>query len=501
MISKSFLEVFMAKYNWFFLLIIIVLFSISLTADTPALPDTPAGEVLKKFFTGLEQGGVEQFVNNFMSAEMLDRIPAERHIRFLTMLQNSHGGFTVYKIEKSSNHYIQVTALGKRSKAWRKIIVQTSADNPGKVVGMDISMTSAPAEYLARLPKMTIKRPKYDDSLVIGPLAEKIDTYMTGLEAVGYSGALGVIKDNKLILAKGYGYADREKKQVFNRKTVFTIGSIAKQFTGAAMVKLESMGKVSFQDTLDKFFKDVPKDKKNITIHQLLTHTAGFTGAIGDDLEKIERDDFIKQALGTQLKLKPGERYSYSNVGFSIAGAILEKGSGMTFEEFLVKYVLSPAGLKKTGYVLPKYNPEDIVVGYRGKKRWGKPTEKMWGSDGPGWHLKCNGGILSTIDEMLQWGQAILGNMVFTPEEKKNYLTPYVPEGPEGDSFYAYGWVRMKSSRGTDVITHNGGNPYIQNDMYIYPKEGVVMFITSNNGDYSSIDQSGKILGMIFGID
>ena len=125
----------------------------------------------------------------------------------------------------------------------------------------------------------------------------------------------------------------------------------------------------------------------------------------------------------------------------------------------------------------------------------------MWGKDGPGWHLKCNGGILTTIDEILQWGQAILGDKVFTKEEKKNYLTPYVPEGPQGDSYYAYGWVRMKSSRGTEVITHNGGNPYIQNDMYIYPEDNLIMYITSNDGEFSAIDQSSKILRMIFDIE
>ena len=73
-------------------------------------------------------------------------------------------------------------------------------------------------------------------------------------------------------------------------------------------------------------------------------------------------------------------------------------------------------------------------------------------------------------------------------------------EGPEGDSYYAYGWVRTKSSRGTDVITHNGGNPYIQNDMYIYPEEKIIVYITSNNGQFSAIDQSGNILRLLFNI-
>ena len=154
--------------------------------------------------------------------------------------------------------------------------------------------------------------------------------------------------------------------------------------------------------------------------------------------------------------------------------------------------------MKFTGYVRTKWKDENIVTGYKGEEKWGKPTERLWGDDRPGWHLKGNGGILSTIDDMYKWGKAILGDHVFTENEKKNYLSPYVPEGPDAQSYYAYGWVRIKSSRGTNVITHNGGNPYIQNDMYIYPDDKVIMYITSNNGDFSSIDQSGKILGLIF---
>ena len=482
-------------------IVLMVLLTLILWVNAFEIPTTPAGKMFTRFLKVLETGDIENFVSNSISKKFQEEVPAEDQIRFLTMIHQMHGGFKIFKILRSEDNVIEVIAQSKKRQDWRRIFIQTDDKNPDSITGMDIDMASAPEEYLATLLKIEIERPANDDSLVKGDLAEKLDNYMTKIESVGYSGALGIIKDGEVILSKGYGYADRERKKIFDRKTVFTIGSIAKQFTGAALVKLESMGKISFNDPLSKFFEKVPEDKKDISIHQLLTHTAGFPGAIGDDYEKIPRDDFIERALKTKLILKPGERYRYSNVGFSIAGAILEKVSGISYEEFLQKYVLVPAGLTKTGYVLPQWNPDDIVVGYRGGKKWGKPTELMWGKDGPGWHLKCNGGILTTIDEILQWGQAILGDKVFTKEEKKNYLTPYVPEGPQGDSYYAYGWVRMKSSRGTDVITHNGGNPYIQNDMYIYPEDNVIMYITSNDGDFSAIDQSSKILRMIFNIE
>jgi CubicO group peptidase (beta-lactamase class C family) len=488
----------MSKLKVLVVMVLMVSFTLILGADTPNIPGTPAGKMLTRFLRVIESGDIENFVANFTSQKFRENIPAENQVRFLSMVHRMHGGFTIFKILKSTDHVIEVIARSKKRKDWRRIVIQTGKNDPGKITGMDIDMATAPEEYLATLPKIKIERTAKDDSIVSGALAEKIDKYMTKIESTGYSGALGIIKDGKVILSKGYGYADREKKKIFDRKTVFTIGSIAKQFTGAAMVKLEAMGKISFKDPIGKYFKGVPEDKKHITIHQLLTHTAGFPGAIGDDYEKISRENFVKRALAAKLKLKPGEQYFYSNVGFSLAGVILEKVSGKSYEAFLREHILQPAGLAKTGYVLPRWNPENIVVGYRADKKWGKPTDLLWAKDGPGWHLKCNGGILSTIDDMLDWGRAILANKVFSKEEKKTYLTPYVPEGPEGDCYYAYGWVRMKSGRGTDVITHNGGNPYIQNDMFIYPDDGVIMYITSNNGQFSAIDQSGKILRMIF---
>lgn len=462
------------------------------------IPDTNAGNLLTKFLNTIESGDIEQLVHNNFDDTLLKEIPSEKHIEFLTMMHRMHGGFAVYKIIDSEENRIEVIGKGNKSNAWRVLVILTNDQVSDKITGIDIRDTAPPQEYLDTLPKIHIKRSGDDNSVVQGSIAEKIDDYMTDIESVGYSGGLIIAQDGEVILAKGYGYADRDHKKIFDRKTVFTIGSITKQFTGAAIVKLESMEKISFHDPITDYFNAVPEDKKGITIHHLLTHTAGFPGAIGDDYEKISRNDFIHRAMNTELQCVPGTRYSYSNVGYSLLGAIIEIVTGQSYELFLRHHVLLPAEMEHTGYVLPEWKEVNIVTGYRGDKKWGKPTDQLWGENGPGWHLKGNGGIMSTLDDMYKWGKAIVNITVFNESEKKHYLTPYVAEGPDSLSYYAYGWVRMKSRRGTDVFTHNGGNPYIQNDMYIYPEDNVIMFITSNNGQFSAIDQSEKILDMIF---
>lgn len=471
-----------------------------LQAQTTELPDTPAGKLFGRFLQAVEAGEIEPFVKSAFTEQVLQRMPAEEHIRFLTMMHRMHGGFRVYEISRSEPNRIEVICQSKQRKAWRLFTLITSG-RPAKIAGIDIQDLPPPEAYLKTLPKMQIERPADDDAIVRGEKAQRIDGYMTLLESAGFSGGLLLADKSNILLAKGYGYADREQKKVFDRRTVFTIGSITKQFTGAAIVKLWSMGKIAFTDPISKYFDNVPADKQAITLHNLLTHTAGFPDAIGDDYEKIGRDAFVERAMRTPLIARPGERYHYSNVGFSLLAAIIEKVTGGTYEHFLREQLFLPAGMQHTGYILPVWNENDIVTGYAGDRRWGKPTGQLWGENGPGWHLQGNGGIMSTLDDMYKWGRAVLGNEVFNESEKEKYLTPYVPEGPEADSYYAYGWVRMQSPRGTDVITHNGGNPYIQNDMYIYPREQVIMFITSNNGEFSCLGFSGKILEMFFGAE
>lgn len=156
-----------------------------------------------------------------------------------------------------------------------------------------------------------LDQPEIVDGTVRGELAGQLDDQMKKLEAGGFSGVLLVAKGGGVILAKGYGMADRDKKIPVTADTVMCIGSITKQFTGAAILKLETQGKLRVTDPITRYFKDVPDDKTGITLHHLLTHSAGFAGELGDDYQKIGRDDFIRLALKSKLRSKPGERHHF----------------------------------------------------------------------------------------------------------------------------------------------------------------------------------------------
>ncbi|MFW6159520.1 MAG: serine hydrolase domain-containing protein [Acidobacteriota bacterium] len=228
-------------------------------------------------------------------------------------------------------------------------------------------------------------------------LASKLNEYMAQAEKAGFSGSVLTAKENKILLSSGYGMANREKEIPFTADTVSTIGSITKQFTAAGILKLQMMGEINVNDSIAEYFHGVPDDKKEITLHHLLTHMAGFPGAIGPDFDPISRDEFIKLAMKTELKRRPGTLYEYSNVGYSLLGIIIELVSGKSYEEFLNENLFSPVGMPATGYLIPDWNKENLAHGYRGTKEWGTLLNYPWLEDGPGWHLRGNGGLPDSI--------------------------------------------------------------------------------------------------------
>ncbi len=332
-------------------------------------------------------------------------------------------------------------------------------------------------------------------------LREDLDQLMTRLEAFGFSGALLVARNNKVLLEKGYGWADREHGVPFTAETAFDIGSITKQFTGAAILKLEMEGKLKVTDPISKYFQDVPADKAGITLHHLLTHSAGLQDVFGGDYEEMPRERLVKAALASKLLWPPGTRYRYSNAGFSLLAAVVEIVSGRPYETFFQERLFKPAGLTRTGYKAPKWPPAALAHGYNAEGDWGTPLDHAWAPDGPWWNLRGNGGILSTVGDLYRWHQALEGEAILSKAAKEKYFTPHVPEDEEGSSFYGYGWAIFKTPRGTRLIAHNGGNGIFAADFRRYVDEGIVIIIGSNRSDFSSIAIDPEIARLVFGME
>jgi CubicO group peptidase (beta-lactamase class C family) len=188
----------------------------------------------------------------------------------------------------------------------------------------------------------------------------------------------------------------------------------------------------------------------------------------------------LSAALRSRLRSRPGAEYHYSNLGYSVLAAIIEKVSGMGYEQFLAEHLFEPAGMTQTGYALPDWDPERVAVEYdaRGKSQ-GRPFDHPWAEDGPYWNLRGNGGLLSTARDMFRWHLALEGDEVLDQRAKEKLFKPYVLEEPGGYTRYAYGWVIQRGQYGR-IAWHDGGNGWSYGMLTRLLDEGVMVFWVSN---------------------
>lgn len=312
--------------------------------------------------------------------------------------------------------------------------------------------------------------------------ASKLDDYLQRANQQGFSGAVLVMQGNELILNKGYGYANQAEQQLNTPYTVFDIGSVTKQFTAAAVLKLAEMGKLKTSDTLSRFFDDLPDDKAAITLHQLLTHSSGLVANIGrGDFYHIPTDAYFHQLFNAPLSFQPGTSFDYSNAGYSVLARVIELVGQQPYETFLRTHLFQPAGMKHTGYLLPNWQQLTQANGYRyGVLDIGSMATRYQNDGKVAWALKGNGGINSTLGDMYLWYQALSQHKVLTAASLTKLTTGYIAEGPDARSHYAYGWAIFTSPRNTKVIVHNGSNGTFYFDFFWLPEENTLILFATN---------------------
>lgn len=301
----------------------------------------------------------------------------------------------------------------------------------------------------------------------------------------GYSGVAYVRHRGKVLGHFAAGERDRDAGSPNALDTVFGIGSITKQFTGAAIMLLVERGQLDLEATLGELFDAVPADKADISVHQLLTHTAGFASALGYDDEPIEREAYLERAFRRPLVFEPGALHWYSNTGYSVLGAILERVTGEPYDAYLMRELLRPASLDETGYIGLDVDPNRIAVGYDGDGNADFPPERPHAADGYYWNLRANGGLLSTTSDLARWSDALLGGEVLGPAALETYLTPHVREGLGSDGSYAYGWAIRETEAGR-LVSHDGGNGFFLADVRQYVDADLLVITLSNEENEAS---------------
>ena len=323
---------------------------------------------------------------------------------------------------------------------------------------------------------------------------------MSRLSALGFNGAVLITRAGAPIVKRAYGWADRDQKLRADSRTTWSLGSITKQFTAAAILRLEEQGKLHTTDSIARWFPNAPAPKKNITIHQLLTHTAGFESDYAPtDYTPNTRDEYMSRMLAAPLQSPPGAEHSYSNAGYSMLAAIIEKITGKEYEAALTELVLAPAGMRETGYSLPHWDAARNAHGYENGRDWGTIVDRLKVPGAPFWALRGNGGLQTTLDDMMRWERVAATNVVLSDSSRRKWTTGYVNEGPAGESKYAYGWAVHKSRRGTNVVEHNGGNGVYVAEFKRFVDEGVTIFVASSVAEFKASPVIEYVEALVFG--
>jgi len=320
----------------------------------------------------------------------------------------------------------------------------------------------------------------------------------------GPGAAVIVVKDGKTILRKGYGMADLELGIPVDPGMVFRIGSVTKQFTAAAIMLCVERGLLSLDDDVTKFLPGYPTQGRHISIEHLLTHTSGVRSYTGlpSFLSNMRKDYSVAEMIelfGPQpMEFQPGEKWAYSNSGYFLLGAILEKVSGMSYEEFMKQSIFQPLGMDHTAYgseapIIPKR-----VHGYeKGPDGWINAAYLSMTQP------YAAGSLVSNVDDLATWDAALTAGKLLRKETLVRMWTPYKLAG--GDvTGYGYGWA-ISRFEGHPVIGHGGGINGFSCHVLRLPDDGLfVALLTNANGvepspEYIATKVAAESIGIVAG--
>jgi D-alanyl-D-alanine carboxypeptidase len=297
-----------------------------------------------------------------------------------------------------------------------------------------------------------------------------------------FSGAALVAKDDRVLFSHAYGLADRKQRIPNTIRTRYRIGSMNKMFTATAILQLVEAGKVKLTAPLGTYLPDYPNRDitTKVTIHQLLTHTGGTGDIFGPDFDAHRTDlrtlaDYVKLYGKRGPEFKPGSQWAYSNYGFILLGAIIEKVTGHSYYDYVQQHIYRPAGMTRTGSLPENHAVPDRSIGYTkapGTTAWTPNTDTL------PYRGTSAGGGYSTVEDLTRFAHALLSHKLLSPHSTNLLIAGKVKAGP--GTRYAYGFEDARDADGNGWVGHGGGAPGINGDLKIYPKSRYVVAVLTN---------------------
>jgi len=312
-------------------------------------------------------------------------------------------------------------------------------------------------------------------------LSAEFDKLLSAQYKPGETGCAAIVAiKGQVVYKKAFGMANLELNVPMQPDMVFRIGSITKQFTAVAILQLMEQGKLSLQDDITKYIPDYPTQAYKITIENLLTHTSGiksytnvpeFMKYVKEDLKPAELIDKFKNQ---PMEFAPGTKWNYNNSGFFLLGYIIEKVSGMTYQDYIEENLFKPAGMTNSLYGSDRKIVKNRAYPYQ------PDGENTVNADYMSMLLPyAAGSIMSTVEDLYKWNRALLSYKLIKKESLDKAWTEFKLNDGKG-THYGYGWF-MNEIQGSPVIEHGGGIfGYLTNGIYL-PKEDVFVAVFSNS--------------------
>ncbi|MGH9444084.1 MAG: serine hydrolase domain-containing protein [Thermoanaerobaculia bacterium] len=313
--------------------------------------------------------------------------------------------------------------------------------------------------------------------------------------------ALCVLQGGRLLASRAYGIADLENDVPVTNETEFSIASITKQLTAAAVLQLSERGLVRLDDDISRFVPDFPVRNAGVTLRRLLNHTAGIRNLqdLGDRYWKqsaapAKPRDIIRLFESEPLDFKPGTDYHYSNSGYILLGAVIEKASGETYGEYLRKHLFEPLHLKHM-----TYGGSSALIPHRARGYWVDGSAFINAAHYDDSQAFSMGGVYSNAEDLAKWVDALHHGRVLKPESYNEMITPEVL--PNGEKLTYGGGVELGEVDGRHVLSHAGGGVgFIGQALYVREGDLVVVVLTNSSVGGGAIEMADRIMRQILAI-
>jgi len=390
------------------------------------IPNTPAGKQLSNWlhvFAGGNQDSFTVFIAERYSKNLLEQDKAYDHADRQARKYTDARSYDIRAIEKSSDSKIVVLAQASLTGLWFRITMKVESVKPYLITEYTSQRISPPSGTQKKLDEEE--------------LVKEIKIFMDNLVAAdAFSGTVLIAKNDKTIFSGAYGLASKAYNIPNRIDTKLSIASIGKIFTAIAILQLVEQGKLSLTDTIGKFLPDYPNKQVSgkVTIHHLLTHSSGLSDIHGTEyackkiaLRKV--NDFLPLFNKDSLKFEPGDHMEYSNAGYVLLGAIIEKVSGEDYFDYINKHIFEPAGMINTGFYEADIDVPNRATGYTNYLDIGNDYQEFhlgqWRNTSlyNGANASPSGGAGSTVEDLLRFTQAFKSGKLVNAETIKLMTT------------------------------------------------------------------------------